>query len=69
MNFLRKLFCFAIPLCPICGMLLEKEKFQCKDKVIDIWYCKNSNHENTAPNGILCPDTPIVRCIPREGSD
>ena len=52
MNFLRKLFCFAIPLCPICGMLLEKEKFQCKDKVIDIWYCKNSNHENTAPNGI-----------------
>jgi hypothetical protein len=39
--------------CPVCGEFMEMEEFGIEAGMVHIWYCKNSDHDFTAPHGLF----------------
>jgi hypothetical protein len=49
----RKCGKITTAMCPICGEFMAMEIFETEAGEVHIYYCKNPNHEFTAPDGIF----------------
>jgi hypothetical protein len=49
----RKAGKLTTAMCPICGEFMAMEIFEIEAGEVHIYYCKNPNHEFTAPDGIF----------------